>query len=76
MTYFRQLVACLSPKNPGFVPRPVRVEFVMDKVALGHVCLRVYILILSQQYHPINALNSNCNHLPPILYHFSNWQRR
>jgi len=34
-------------KKPGFVSRPVHVEFVVDKVAFGHVCLRVYILIFS-----------------------------
>jgi hypothetical protein len=32
-----QLVAGLSPRRPGFDPRPVHVGFVVDKVALGQV---------------------------------------
>jgi hypothetical protein len=31
------LVAGLSPLGPGFIPGPVHVGFILDKVALGHV---------------------------------------
>jgi hypothetical protein len=35
----RQLVAVLSPQRPGLDPSPMRVRFVVDKVALGLVFL-------------------------------------
>jgi hypothetical protein len=35
--YFRQLVAILPPRRPGFEPRSGHVGFVVDKVALGQV---------------------------------------
>jgi acyl-CoA thioesterase len=41
-------VAGLSPWRPGFVPRSIHVGFVVDKVALGQVFLRV--LRFSCQY--------------------------
>jgi len=41
-----QLASSLSPQRFGFNPRPVRVEFVVQKVAL---------LIFPCQYHSINA---------------------
>jgi hypothetical protein len=47
------LVSSLSPSGPGFVPRLVRVGFVMDRVALGQVFLQG--LRFPRQYHPINA---------------------
>jgi aspartate carbamoyltransferase catalytic subunit len=34
-SWFRQLVADLSPWMPQFKPRPVHVGFVVDKVAMG-----------------------------------------
>jgi hypothetical protein len=37
----RSLVAGLSPRRPGFAPGPINVGFVVDKVALGQVFLRV-----------------------------------
>jgi hypothetical protein len=36
-----QLFAVSLPRIPGFNHRPVRVEFVMDKVALRHVSIQV-----------------------------------
>jgi len=38
----QQLVAGLSPRRPGFAPRSVYVGFVVDKVALGQIYLRVF----------------------------------
>jgi hypothetical protein len=41
VTWLRQLVASLSPQRPRFIPGSVHVGFVVDKVALGEVFLRV-----------------------------------
>jgi hypothetical protein len=35
------IVTGLSPRRPGFAPRSIHVGFVVDKVALGQVFLRV-----------------------------------
>jgi hypothetical protein len=35
--WLRRLVACLSPRRPGFDPGSVHVGFMVDKVALGQV---------------------------------------
>lgn len=40
--WFRRWVAGLSPRRLGFSPRSVNVEFVLNKVALGQVSLRVF----------------------------------
>jgi hypothetical protein len=53
--WLRRLVAGLSPRRPGFNPGPVHVGFMVDKVALGQVFLRV--LRLS----PVNLF-------PPVLH--------
>jgi hypothetical protein len=37
----RNIVVCLSPGRPGFALRSVHVRFVVDKVALGQVFIRV-----------------------------------
>jgi hypothetical protein len=39
--WIRWLVAGLSPRRPGFAPRSINVGFVVDKVALRQVFLRV-----------------------------------
>jgi hypothetical protein len=39
--WLRSLVTGLSPRRPGFAPRSIHVGFVVDKVALGQVFLRV-----------------------------------
>jgi hypothetical protein len=41
VTWLRSLVAGLSPRRPGFAPASIHIGFVMDKVALGQVFLRV-----------------------------------
>jgi small ligand-binding sensory domain FIST len=46
MPWFRQLVAGLSPPRCEFASRSVHVGFVVDKVALGQVFLRVLQLSL------------------------------
>jgi len=38
--WLRQFITGLSKWRPRFVPRPVHVEFVVYKVALGHVYLK------------------------------------
>jgi hypothetical protein len=40
--WFRRWVTGLSPRRLGFSPRSVNVEFVLNKVALGEVSLRVF----------------------------------
>jgi len=37
ITWLRELVTLLSPRRPGFVPRPIHVGFVIDKMALRQV---------------------------------------
>jgi hypothetical protein len=39
--WLRLLVACLSARRPGFAPRSIHVGFVVGKVALGQIFLRV-----------------------------------
>jgi hypothetical protein len=39
MPWLRWLVACLMTWRPGFNRRPVHMEFVIDRVALGQVLL-------------------------------------
>jgi hypothetical protein len=46
--WLRSLVVGLSPRRPGFAPGSIRVGFVVDKVALGQVFLRVL------QFSPVN----------------------
>jgi hypothetical protein len=48
--WLRSLVAGLSPRRPGFAPRSIHVGFVMDKVALGQVFLRVL------RFSPVNII--------------------
>jgi hypothetical protein len=47
----RRFVAGLSPRRPGFDPGSVHVGFVVDKVALGQVFLRVLGFPLSISFH-------------------------
>jgi hypothetical protein len=53
--WVRWLVAGLSPRRPGFAPGSVHVGFVVDKVALGQVFLRVL------PFYPVSII-------PPWLY--------
>jgi hypothetical protein len=41
VSWLRSLVTGLSPRRPGFTPGSIHVGFVVDKVALGQVFLRV-----------------------------------
>jgi hypothetical protein len=63
--WLRQLVVDNSPQRPGFAPGPVHVGFVVDKVALGQVSVRVI------QFSPVGLI-------PPLLstpiYHLGNEQ--
>jgi len=43
----RWAVAGLSPRRPGLDPEPVRVGFVVDKVALKHVLSQYFGFLLS-----------------------------
>jgi hypothetical protein len=49
--WLRRLVAGLSPRRLGFDPGSVHVRFVVDKVALGQVFLRVVGFPLSISFH-------------------------
>jgi hypothetical protein len=49
--YFRRLFAGLSPQRSGFAPESVHVGFVVDKVALGQVILRVFGFPMSISFH-------------------------
>jgi hypothetical protein len=52
---FGRLVAGLSPRRPGFAPGPIYVGFVVDRVALGQVLLRVLrfspVIIIPPGFH-------------------------
>ena len=56
MPWLRPLVAGLSPRRPWFDPGSVHVEFMVDKVALGQVFLRVL------RFSPISVI-------PPVLHY-------
>jgi hypothetical protein len=49
---FRLLVTGLSPRRPRFVSGAVHVGFVVDKVALGQVYLRVLLFSLVNNIPP------------------------
>jgi hypothetical protein len=49
--WLRRLVAGLPLRRPRFDPESVHVEFVVDKVALGQVFLRVVSFPLSISFH-------------------------
>jgi hypothetical protein len=48
--WLRSLVASLSPWRPGFAPGAIRMGFVVDKVALGQIFLRVL------RFSPVNII--------------------
>jgi hypothetical protein len=52
-----KLVGSLSPQRPGFVPRPVYVAFVVDKVTLRQVFLQV--LVFPCQYRSAVDLHTH-----------------
>ena len=63
MQWLRRLVAGLSPQRPGFDPGSVHVGFMVDKVALGHVFLRVL------RFSPVNFIPPvNCKNGKEIVF--------
>jgi len=58
MPRLRRSVAGLSPRRSGLNPRPVRVGFVLHKVTLGQIFLRVL------RFPPVNVI-------PPMLHDHS-----
>jgi hypothetical protein len=55
--WLRSLVAGLSPRRSGFAPGSINVGFVVDKVALGQVFLRVL------RFSPVNIIPSSLSKL-------------
>lgn len=53
LTWFRRLVAGLSPWSHGFVSKSVHVIFVVDKVAVGQVYLLVFRFFLVSNIPPM-----------------------
>jgi hypothetical protein len=52
VSYLRRLVTVLSPRRPEFAPGSINVGFVVDKVALGQVFLRVLPFFLGNLIPP------------------------
>lgn len=50
------LAAVPLSQRPGFNPRPIHVRFIVDKVALGQVFLRVLRFPLSVPFHQCSRL--------------------
>jgi hypothetical protein len=48
VSWLRSLVAGISPRSHGFAPVSIHVGFMVDKVALGQVFLRVF------RFSPVN----------------------
>jgi hypothetical protein len=57
MQQHRKSVISFSPQRPMFVPRAVHVGCVVDKVALGQVCLYALLFPLSISYHQHSIFN-------------------
>jgi hypothetical protein len=55
--WLRRLAASLSPRRPGFDPGSVHVGFVVNKVALGQVFVRVL------RFSPVSFI-------PPVLHYY------
>jgi hypothetical protein len=59
---FLTIIASLSPRRPGFDSRPFHVRFVIDRVTLGQVFLRIFqflpVSIISLILHIQSQLNS------------------
>jgi hypothetical protein len=63
--WLRQLVAGLLPRRPGFALASVHVGFVVDKVALGQVFLRVL------RFSPVSIILPE---LSILIYHLRDEQ--
>jgi hypothetical protein len=59
--WLRRLVAGLSPRRLGFDPGSVHVGFVLDKVVLGQVFLRVL------RFSPVSFIPSVLHYLEKII---------
>ena len=57
----------LSPRGPALKPRRGHVEFVVDKVALGHFSLEYFACPLSVPFHQFSTLIR----LSPTLFNLS-----
>jgi hypothetical protein len=73
MTRFRSLGAGISPRGPGFNPRPLHVEIVVDKVALGPDFLRVFRFSPASRILPFAQYSFTQRLL--TLYNCINWKR-
>jgi hypothetical protein len=62
--WYRWLATNLSLQRPGFIPRSVRVEFVMDKLALGQIFLQVLQVSLSASFHHGSIIIWGINNRP------------
>jgi hypothetical protein len=58
--WLKRLVASPSSRRPGFVPGSTSVGFVVDKVALGQVFLRVV---------RFSLVNISFHHRSTLIYH-------
>jgi hypothetical protein len=56
--WLRWLVADQSPRSPGFAPDSTHMGFVVDKVALGQIFLRV-LRVFSCQYHSTVVIHTH-----------------
>lgn len=65
-----QRVAGPSWRRPGFNPRTIHVEYVVDRLALGQLFLRIS-PVLSSQYHSTDVPFSLVN-LSRMLYNLNN----
>jgi hypothetical protein len=63
MPWLRSLVAGLPPPRPGFAPGSIYMGFVVGKVALGQVFLRVL------RFSPVNISSERRS---PNSYHLGN----
>jgi len=53
VTWLRRVVAGLSQRRHGFVPKTVHVRFVVDKAVLGQVFLSVLRFFPSVSFHQV-----------------------
>jgi hypothetical protein len=69
--WLRGLIAGLSPHIPGFDPSPIHVGFMVNKVTLLQVFLRILRFLLSTSFHHQRSIFL---HLALTLYNnISNW---
>jgi len=74
VSWLRRLVAGLSPRRPGFNPTTDNVGFVVDKVTVAGVFVRV-LWSFPRQCHSTNAANWFI-HLSPVSHNLDNRHSR